>query len=184
MKEDMHERRFTGDVERLRAPERIARLEIDRVVNLCLEGVRADNALDVGTGSGLFAEALSHRVKSVAGIDPNPEMLKAAKTFVPSGTFLEGTVEEIPLEDNSFDIVFMGLVLHESDDIIKALSESQRVAKQKVCILEWPYKEEENGPPLEHRLKSKEILDAAQQVGFSSSETIQLQHMVFFRFTV
>ena len=184
MKENMHERRFTGEVERLRAPERISRLEVDRVVDLCLEGKPVGNVLDVGTGSGVFAEAFSRRVKSVAGIDPNPEMLKAAATFVPAGTFLKGTVEDIPLENNSFDIVFMGLVLHESDDIIKALSESQRVAKQKVCILEWPYKEEENGPPLEHRLKAKEILDAALQVGFSSSETIELQHMVFFRLTV
>jgi ubiquinone/menaquinone biosynthesis C-methylase UbiE len=184
MKEDMHERRFTGDIERLRAPERTARLEVDRVVDLCLEGVPVNNVLDVGTGSGLFAESFFRRVKNVSGIDPNSEMLRAAKTLVPSGTFLHGTVEEIPLEDNSFDIVFMGLVLHESDDIIKALSESRRVAKQKVCILEWPYKEEENGPPLEHRLKSKEILHAAQQVGFSSAETIELQHLVFFRFTV
>ena len=180
----MHERRFTGDVERLRAPERIARLEVGRVVDLCCEGVHVNNVLDVGTGSGLFAESFFHRVKNVSGIDPNPEMLKAAKTFVPSGTFLPGTAEEIPLEDNSFDIVFMGLVLHESDNMIKALSESKRVAKQKVCILEWPYKQEESGPPLEHRLKTKEILDAALRLGFSSSETIQLHHLVFFRFTV
>jgi ubiquinone/menaquinone biosynthesis C-methylase UbiE len=180
----MHERRFTGEVERLRAPERIARLEIDRVVNLCLEGVRTDNVLDVGTGSGVFAEAFSQRVKSVAGIDPNPEMLEAAKKFVPSGTFLHGTVEDIPLEDNSFDVVFMGHVLHESDDITKALAEAQRIAKQKVCILEWPYKQEEAGPPLEHRLKLDEILSAAKHVGFSSPEITQLHHMVLFRFTI
>jgi ubiquinone/menaquinone biosynthesis C-methylase UbiE len=180
----MHERRFTGDVERLRAPERIARLEVDRVVNLCLEGTRVDNVLDVGTGSGIFAEAFFRSVKSVTGIDPNPEMLKAAKAFVPSGTFLRGTVEDIPLEDNSFDIVFMGHVLHESDDIIKALAEAQRVARQKVCILEWPYKQEEAGPPLEHRLKPNEILSAAKHVGFSSPEITQLHHMVLFRFTI
>ena len=53
----MHERRFKGEVERLRAPERIQRIEVDRVVNLCLEGVRADSVLDVGTGSAIFAEA-------------------------------------------------------------------------------------------------------------------------------
>lgn len=68
-------------------------------------------------------------MKCVAGIDPNPEMLKAAETFVPTGTFLTGTVEEIPIEDNSFDVVFLGHVLRESDDIIKALSESKRVAR-------------------------------------------------------
>ncbi len=180
----MHERRFKGEVERLRAPERIALLEIDRVVDFCLEGIRVDSVLDVGTGSGIFAEAFSSRVKNVAGIDPNPEMLKTAKAFVPAGTFHNGTVEDIPSEDNSFDLVFLGHVLHESDDIIKALSESRRVAKQRVCVLEWPYRQEESGPPLEHRLSTKEVLDAAQQVGFSSLETIQLQHMVLFRFIV
>jgi ubiquinone/menaquinone biosynthesis C-methylase UbiE len=180
----MHERRYNGEIERLRAPERVALLEVDRVVDLCLEGIKAANVLDVGTGSGIFAEVFSKRVKSVTGIDPNPEMLKAAKEFVPTGTFLQGTVEEIPLEDKSFDLVFLGHVLHESDDLIKALSESKRVAKQKICILEWPYKREESGPPLEHRLKTEEILTAAKQVGFSYVETIQLQHMLLFRLTI
>jgi Methyltransferase domain. len=35
-------------------------------------------------------------------------------------------------KDNSCDIVYLGYVLHESGDINKALSESKRVAKQKV----------------------------------------------------
>jgi ubiquinone/menaquinone biosynthesis C-methylase UbiE len=183
-KGDLHERRFTGDVERLRSPQRVVLLEVGRVVDLCLEGIRVDNVLDVGTGSGIFAEAFSNRVKSVTGIDPNPEMLKTAKAFVPTGKFLNGTVEDIPLEDNSFDLVFMGHVLHESDDIIKALSETKRVARQKVCILEWPYIQEEAGPPLEHRLKPDKVLSAAKQVGFSSPDSTQLHHMVLFRLTV
>jgi len=86
-------------------------------------------------------------VKSVAGIDPNPEMLEAAKKFVPSGTFLHGTVEDIPLEDNSFDIVFMGHVLHESDDIIKALAEAQRVARQKVLYPRMAIQTRRSRPP-------------------------------------
>ncbi|MGD0590072.1 MAG: class I SAM-dependent methyltransferase [Bacteroidota bacterium] len=180
----MHERRYNGEIERLRVLQRVALLEVDRVVNLCLDGIQATNVLDVGIGSGIFAEAFSKRGMNVTGIDPNPKMLKAAKEFVPVGTFLRGTVEDILSEDKSFDLVFLGHVLHESDDIIKALSESKRVAKQKVCILEWPYKQEESGPPLEHRLKSEDILTAAKQVGFSQMETIQLQHMVLFRFTI
>jgi ubiquinone/menaquinone biosynthesis C-methylase UbiE len=180
----MHERRFHGEIERLRAPERVALLEVDRVVNLCLEGIQAVDVLDVGTGSGIFAEAFSKQSLSVTGIDPNPEMLKTAEGFVSDGTFLLGTVEEIPGGNRSFDLVFLGHVLHESDDIFKALSESKRIARQRVCILEWPYKQEESGPPLEHRLKTEEILTAANQIGFSSIDTIQMQHMVLFRFTI
>ncbi len=111
----MHERRFNGEIERLRAPQRVALLEVDRVVDLCLEGVKALTVLDIGTGSGIFAEAFSKRGMNVTGIDPNPEMLKTAKEFVPTGTFLDGVVEEIPLKDGSCDIVYLGHVLHESE---------------------------------------------------------------------
>jgi ubiquinone/menaquinone biosynthesis C-methylase UbiE len=180
----MHERRYHGEIERLREEHRVGLLEVSRVVDLCLEGIQVNSVLDVGTGSGIFAEAFSKRGRNVTGIDPKPEMLKAAKEFVPTGTFIQGTIEGIPLKDKSFDLVFLGHVLHESDDLTKALSESKRVAKLKVCILEWPYKQEENGPPLEHRLKAEEILTAAKQGGFSPLETIQLHHMVLFRFTV
>ena len=183
-KEPTHERRYNGEIERLRTPQRLALLEVDRVVELSLEGIHVTNVLDVGTGSGIFAEAFSRRSIMVTGIDPNPEMLKAAQEFVPTGTFLDGTIEQMPSKDKSFDLVFLGHVLHESDNTSKALSESKRVAKQKICVLEWPYKEEESGPPLEHRLKTEEILAAAKQVGFSSVEKIQLHHMVFFRFAV
>jgi ubiquinone/menaquinone biosynthesis C-methylase UbiE len=180
----MHERRFQGNIERLRAPQRVALLEVDRVVELCLEGIQAKSLLDVGTGSGIFAEAFSKKGLKITGIDPNLEMLEAAKEFVPTGTFLSGTIENIPSDDNTFEIVFLGHVLHESDDVVKALSETKRVATHKVCILEWPYKQEENGPPLEHRLKTEEILTAAKQAGFSNVEIIQLQHMVLFTLTI
>jgi ubiquinone/menaquinone biosynthesis C-methylase UbiE len=180
----MHERRYAADIERLRSPHRVEMLEVDRVVDLCLEGREATDVLDVGTGSGIFAEAFSKKGMKVTGIDPNSEMLQTAKEYVPNGIFISGTVEEIPLKDKSFDVVFLGHVLHESDDLMKALSESKRIAKQKVCILEWPYKQEENGPPLEHRLKTEDILAAAATIGFTQMETIQLHYMVLFLFAV
>jgi ubiquinone/menaquinone biosynthesis C-methylase UbiE len=180
----MHERRFQGEIERLRAPQRVALLEVDRVVDFCLKGIQAQSLLDVGTGSGIFAEAFEKKGLSVTGIDPNPDMLKAAQEFVPAGAFQEGTVEEIPLKNKTFDLVFLGHVLHESDDIVKALTESKRCAKYRVAVLEWPYQQEEDGPPLEHRLKTGDILAAAVKVGFSQTETIQLHHMVLFRLTI
>jgi ubiquinone/menaquinone biosynthesis C-methylase UbiE len=180
----MHERRFKGEVERLRDPKRIALLEVEWVVDLCLEDIQVMNVLDVGVGSGIFAEAFSKKGLDVAGIDPNPDMLKVAENYVSHGIVLPGTVENIPFHNKSYDLVFLGHVLHESDDIIKALSECKRVARHRVCILEWPYKQEESGPPLEHRLKPEDVLTAAKQVGFTSLETMQLRHMVLFRFSI
>ncbi len=90
----MHEKRFEGDISRLRNPERIARLEVDRVVELCLEETKIMSVLDVGTGTGVFAEAFARRGLAVSGIDVNPEMLPAARIYVPTGNFRESKPAE------------------------------------------------------------------------------------------
>jgi hypothetical protein len=61
-----HKRRYAGGAERLRAPQRMALLETVRVVQLCGEGISAATVLDVGTGSGVFAEAFVAAAKRVA----------------------------------------------------------------------------------------------------------------------
>ncbi len=132
----MHEKRFEGDFDRLRSPERIARLEVERVVDLCLAGAHISRVLDIGTGTGLFAEAFARRGLQVSGIDANPTMLPVARGFVPSGDFREGVAEALPFSDGSFDLVFLGVVLHEADDLQKALEEALRVSGQRVGILE------------------------------------------------
>ena len=112
----MHERRFHADIKSLRSPERMALMEVEKVVELCLEGIQAQNALDVGTGSGIFAEAFAARGLVVAGIDANPEMVKTAKGYVPQGKFKLAPAEAVPYPDKSFDLVFLGHVLHETDN--------------------------------------------------------------------
>jgi len=176
----MHEKRFAGEIERLRAPERVARLEVERVVSLCLEAVNLKNVLDVGAGSGLFAEAFSHRGLEVTGVDANPEMLTVARRFVPQGVFREAAAEALPYPDASFDLVFFGLVLHESDEQLKVLLEARRVSRQRVCILEWAYRDEEFGPPLAHRLDPMEIANLGQQADFANLESIPLDHLMLY----
>jgi ubiquinone/menaquinone biosynthesis C-methylase UbiE len=118
----------------------------------------------VGTGTGLFAEQFAKKGLQVTGLDANPEMLPAAQQYVPSGTFQEGIAEKLPFPDGSFDLVFMGLLLHETDDILAALREAHRVALQRVAILEWPDEEQPFGPPREHRLSYEKIALLSQHV--------------------
>jgi ubiquinone/menaquinone biosynthesis C-methylase UbiE len=178
----MHERRFTGGIDRLRNPERVARLEIEHVVQLALEGLPAAKAvLDIGTGSGLFAEAFSSRGLQVTGVDANPEMLPAAQHFVPTGKFEEATAEKLPFNAGDFDLVFMGLVLHETDDARAALQETRRVANKRVAILEWPYADQPFGPPRSDRLSFEEIRDLAHQAGFINEvRKIRLENLVLY----
>jgi ubiquinone/menaquinone biosynthesis C-methylase UbiE len=178
-----HERRFHGGAERLRAPERVALMEIANVVQLCVEGSGTSSVLDVGTGTGIFAEAFADRSLRVTGIDPNRELLDVARTHVPGCAFVEGTAEKLPFDDASFDLVFLGHVLHETDNPDAALREAKRVARKRVAILEWPYRKEKMGPPLEHRLQSSRIMDLAGRAGFTAVERIELTHMDFYRLT-
>lgn len=177
----MHEKRFNRELEQLRDPDRITLMEVNRVVDLVLEGLNdPKNILDVGTGSGLFAEQFAAKGLKVTGLDANPEMILAAQEFVPSGEFQVGVAEKMPFEDNCFDVVFMGLLLHEVDDLSAALREASRIVKQRLAVLEWVFENQSFGPPLEHRLPFDKIESAAYQAGFKSMQEIRLVNLVLY----
>ncbi|HEX2910141.1 MAG TPA: class I SAM-dependent methyltransferase [Chloroflexia bacterium] len=177
---DSDSKKFT-DVARLRTPERLERLEVERVLALCLENKAVHTVLDIGTGSGVFAEAFAGRGLEVAGIDENDEMLAAARSFVPQASFEQASAEELPFKDGQFDLVFLGMVFHEVDDRLKTLKEARRAGKSRIAMLEWRYREEEVGPPLAHRLKPEEIKALAEQTGFSQVEEFPLSQLVLYR---
>lgn len=179
----MDSRRFQGQLERLRSPQRLAMLEVARVVELCLAGGAVRSVSDVGVGSAVFAEAFAAAGLTVAGVDINPDMLPVARQCVPAGDFREAPAEKLPFPDQSFDLVYLGHVLHEVDDPLKTLQEAHRVARQRVVVLEWPYRAEEMGPPLEHRLQPATVLQWAAAAGFQPVESIPLTHMALFRFS-
>jgi ubiquinone/menaquinone biosynthesis C-methylase UbiE len=178
-----HERRYAGEVERLRRPERVAWLEVERVVDLVLDGIDARSALDVGIGSGIWAEAFARRGLHVAGVDVNEAMLAAARAHVPAAAELRAApAERLPFADRSFDVVFLGHLLHEADDAVQVLREARRTARLRVAALEWPYREEEGGPPLAHRLAPETVERLARDAGFAGVATEVLQWMVLYRF--
>ncbi|MGA2623892.1 MAG: class I SAM-dependent methyltransferase [Bacteroidota bacterium] len=180
----MHEHRFHGEPDRLRAPERVVLLEVDRVVQLTLEGITAGTILDVGTGTGVFAEAFAKKGFAVTGIDANQEMLDAARRHVSAGQFQQALAEELPFLEGSFDVVFLGLVLHETDIPLKALKEAKRVARQRVAMVEWPYRLEDHGPPLEERIRPETVARLVHHSGFPGFERILLQNVDFYRLNV
>ncbi|MBN2565599.1 MAG: class I SAM-dependent methyltransferase [Candidatus Eisenbacteria bacterium] len=176
-----HERRFRGDPERLRSPERTALLEPDRVVALSLTGLAAASVLDVGTGSGFFAEMFSRAGSIVTGLDVSGVSLDVARGHAPGIDFVEGVAEALPFEDGSFDLVFMAHVLHESDEPLMALREARRVASRRVVVVEWPFEDEEHGPPLAHRLRPEKMERLARDAGLVGLERLRLSHMDLYR---
>ncbi len=176
----MHEYRFHGDIARLRSPERLAWLEVDRVAELSLQDGDFRRVLDVGTGSGIFAETFSKAGLEVVGVDANPEMLESARNQVPGVRFEEGIAESLPYPDAAYDMVFMGLLLHETDDRLQSIQEAARVARHRVVALEWPYKEQEIGPGIDERLSEKQVTDLAAQAGLRVKGVLPLDLLVLY----
>lgn len=179
-----NEKVYNQGGDRLRSPDRLTLMEIARVVHLCLEDVEISSVLDVGTGTAVFAEAFASVGLTVQGVDSNPEFLEIARSYLPNAIFQQACADELPFEDQEFDLVFLGHVLHETVDPQSALYEAHRVACQRVAILEWPYIEEMMGPPLIHRLSPETIETLAMEAGFHSVEHLQLSHMDLYLLTL
>jgi len=98
---------------------------IRRVVELC--GLRTeDRLLDLGCGPGQLARAFAPFVDAVIGIDPEPEMLRAAEQDAPANVrFCEGSSYELGPNLGRFQLVTMGRSFHWMDrvDTLQRLDE-------------------------------------------------------------
>ena len=171
-------------ITKLRRKARIVQLEVERVVGLCLEMGRIADLLDVGTGSGLFAEAFALRSVKVFGIDPEPEMITAARCLVPAVSFHVAAAEALPFAERAVDACFMGMVLHETANPERALVEARRVARNLVAVLEWPPAVSNDPPPPARRFDYEEIDRMGRRTGYSSISLLQLTDMVLYRMMV
>ena len=177
----MSDRRFSGNFERLRDPASVKMQAMDDIIAAGIDGVELGSMLDVGTGTAVFAENFQKAgITIVAGVDVNPEMLEAAKEFLPEAEFKVGPAEELPWEDDSFDLVFMGFVFHEVDDYVKVLQEAARVGKKRIAILEFPKREQPFGPPLAHRLDAEQVTGFGVQAGLGEAKVVELEHLVVY----
>ena len=88
----------------------------------------ARDVLDLGAGTGKLTTRLVERGLDVVAVDPIPDMLEVLRASLPDTPALEGTAEEIPLEDNSVDAVLVAQAWHWVDPA-RALPEVARVLR-------------------------------------------------------
>lgn len=97
-----------------------------------------ETVLDLGSGGGIDVLAASKYVGStgkVYGLDMTDEMLALAnqnkqRMGVANVEFIKGYIEEIPLPDESVDVIMSNCVINLSEDKEKALKEAYRVLKK------------------------------------------------------
>jgi SAM-dependent methyltransferase len=96
-----------------------------------------EDVLDLGSGGGLDVLLSARRVApggTAYGLDMTVEMLELARrnqaeSGVENATFLQGTIEDIPLPDASVDVVISNCVINLSADKDAVLREAFRVLR-------------------------------------------------------
>lgn len=83
--------------------------------------------LDVSCGSGNYTIALYNQGLDIIGIDISQEMLKKAQAKGPTIPWLQGDVQALPFEDNTFDGMYCIHAIHHYKDLELAFKEMYRV---------------------------------------------------------
>ena len=91
--------------------------------------------LDLGCGTGAFLRAAADRGAQVAGLDAAEGLLAIARERVPEAILLAGDMQDLPFDDDRFDVVTGFSSLFFADDMTRALSEARRVAKPGGTVL-------------------------------------------------
>jgi SAM-dependent methyltransferase len=96
-----------------------------------LDPVPGQRALDVGCGPGALTARLVDRlgVERVAAIDPSAPFVGAARTRFPGLDVRRGSAEDLPFEDDAFDLAMAQLVVHFMEDPVRGVAEMARVTR-------------------------------------------------------
>ena len=137
--------------------------------------------LELGSGSGIVAAVLS-RYGAVTGVDQSSVGVDISKKSIAGGTFVVGTLPDIPVTRADFDIVVMTQVIEHLSPIAQLEVLSNSLAKTKLggtIIVTTPNKPVSNAmrfargelQPIENWFNAKEIQDLLEDSGWIVKNT-------------
>jgi len=100
---------------------------------------KGSKVLDAGCGDGVFSYLVSKSGYRVSGVDLSPEAIKSGISITRQKgeeiDFKQGSVYEIPWEDNTFDTSASTEVIEHLDDVPQFIRELKRVTKPEGAII-------------------------------------------------
>jgi ArsR family transcriptional regulator len=114
--------------------------EVERRLLELLPGEAVDDLLDIGTGTGRIIELFGPRVRHALGIDLSHEMLTVARANLESAELRNclvrhGDMYQLPLQDDSFDVVTIHQVLHFAESPDSVIAEAARVLRPEGTLI-------------------------------------------------
>lgn len=91
---------------------------------------KAEKILDLGCGEGTRLSWLAEKGRRGVGVDISPTAIKMAQKSYPQLEFIQADLEKIPLESESFDLVYSAYVLEHLEKPEKVLQEAIRLTKK------------------------------------------------------
>src|SRR5215469_5958014 len=151
-----------------------------------LVGATGD-VIEIGAGTGLNLTCYGPDVRSLTMTEPEPPMLRRlqrrADELHPSATVLRAPAEDLPFEDDSFDVAVSTLVLCGVDDQPRALRELRRVLRPggRLVFFEHLRSEDPAWARMQDRMNwlnrlvvrcdcNRPTLDTIRQAGFTVTE--------------
>jgi len=84
--------------------------------------------VDLGAGTGKLTRLIAARGLEVTAVDPSASMLERLRHALPGVAAMQGSAEQLPIDDNSVDAVLVGQAWHWVD-VPRASAEAARVLK-------------------------------------------------------
>ena len=98
--------------------------------------------VDLGAGTGKLTRLIADRGVEVTAVEPSAGMLEQLRRALPTVPALQGTAEQLPLDDGSVDAVLVGQAWHWVD-VARASAEVARVLKPGGRLgLVWNHRDE------------------------------------------
>lgn len=165
---------------KLESPERREKMNPEKLAEAM--NLKGDEVvLDIGCGTGFFAEPVAKRCGKLIGLDISEDMLamfRGRDGFENLGDveLKQGDANDIPLENGSCDVAFHVCFLHEVRDVEKFHAEIRRVLKPggRYLLADWHAWETGWGPPVDHRVSRESAMEWMKRDGFTDVKELDI----------
>jgi SAM-dependent methyltransferase len=105
-------------------------LEVEEpVLREILDALNVGVALDAACGTGRHGAYLASLGHRVIGVDATPEMLEVARAKIPAAEFYEADIHDLPLGNDSVDVVVCGIAASHVPDLAPVFAQFARVLR-------------------------------------------------------